>query len=70
MRWFMRDKDPDGKKKVEHIEEERKERERVDRVAEEEAIKDLLVFDQDDMEIDSSKNRAISCKHNTNVIPK
>ena len=39
----------------------------VERAAEEEAIRNLLVFDQDAMEVDYRKKRATSCKHNTNV---
>ena len=44
------------------------ERERVEVIAEEQAIRNLLVFDEDDMDIDYRKRRATSCKHNTNVI--
>ena len=47
--------------------EDKKERERVEKVADKIAIKNLLVLDEDDMEVDYRKKRATSCKHNTNV---
>ena len=67
IRWSQRDKDGDDNN-MEESAEERIERERVEKIAEEQAIKDLLVFDEDDMEIDYRKRRATSCKHNTHVI--
>ena len=53
---------------MDESEEERLERERVEKLAEEEAIKSNLVFDQDEMTIDYRKRRATSCKHNNNVV--
>ena len=69
IRWEDRDKDPNERKEIrKETKEEKEERERVERIAEEEAIRSLLVFDQDSMEVDYRKKRATSCKHNTNVI--
>ena len=69
IRWSERDKDPEkAKERAAETGEERLERERVERLAEEEAISSLLVFDQDAMEVDYRKKRATSCKGNTNVI--
>ena len=69
IRWEERDKDPEERKKQkEESEEERNERKRVEDLAEEEAIKNLLVFDQDTMEVDYRKRRATACKNNTAVI--
>jgi hypothetical protein len=67
IRWELRDKDSTDDTKDESI-EEKAERERIEQIAEEEAIRNLLVFDQDNMELDYRKKRATSCKHNTNVI--
>ena len=68
IRWSEKDRDPEEAKDRENeTEEEKRERERVERLAEEEAIRNLLVFDQDAMELDYRKKRATSCKHNTNV---
>ena len=69
IRWSERDKDPEDKDLLaKETEEERKERERVERAADDEAVRNLLVFDQDTMEVDYRKKRATSCKHYTNVI--
>ena len=69
IRWEERDKGFFEKEDTENeTEEERKERERVEKIAEEEAIRNLLVFDQETMEVDYRKRRATACKHNTNVI--
>ena len=68
IRWSERDKDPNDKDDIKNeTKEERVERERVEKAAEEEAIRNLLVFDQDAMEVDYRKKRATSCKHNTDV---
>ena len=69
IRWSQRDRNKDDiKEQQSETAEEKKERERVEKVAEEIAIKNLLVFDEDDMELDYRKKRATSCKHNTNVL--
>ena len=69
IRWSKRDDDPDDdKKKVNESEEERLERERVEKVAEEEVIKSHLVFDQDEMTKFYRKRKATACKHNNNVV--
>ena len=69
IRWEERDRDPDERKKQkDESSEEKKERERVERLAEDEAIKSLLVFDQDSLELDYRKRRATACKNNTAVI--
>ena len=69
IRWSKRDEESgEAKERQKETEEERKERERVEKVAEEEAIKNNLVFSQDDMELDYRKQRATNCKHNTNVV--
>ena len=70
IRWSQRDVDREELKEIikNETKEEKLERERVEAVAEEIAIKNLLVFDEDDMEVDYRKKRATSCKHNNNVI--
>ena len=68
IRWAKRDEEPgDAKEKENETEEERLERERVEKIAEEEQIKNNLVFNQEEMEIDYRNRRATSCKHNNNV---
>jgi hypothetical protein len=61
IRWSKKDEvSEDDKMKHEESEEER-----LEKLAEEEAIRYNLVFDQDEMTIDYRKRRATSCKHNT-----
>ena len=61
IRWSQRDKDKDElKEQQKETEEERKERERVEKIAEEIAMKSLLVFDEDEMQMDYRKKRATS----------
>ena len=64
VRWAKRD-DEDEEPKVEESDEERKERLRVEHIAEMEAVKATMVFDQDEMLVDFRKQRATNCKHNT-----
>ena len=53
IRWSKRDESPeDAKEKENETEEERKERERLERMAEDEAIRNNLVFDQEEMNLD------------------
>ena len=61
LRWANKGKEED------ETEEEKVERMRVERLAEMEAIKATMVFDQEEMVVDFRKERATNCKHNTAV---
>ena len=61
IRWSKKDEVPEDDK----MKHEESEEERLEKLAEEEAIRYNLVFDQDEMTIDYRKRRATSCKHNT-----
>ena len=62
VRWSRRDEE---EIMINETEEERKERIRLNNIAEMEAVKATMVFDEDEMEVDFRKQRATNCKHNT-----
>ena len=66
IRWSKRDEDmEDAKNEENETTEERKERKRVEKIAEEEAIRYLLVFYEDELEIAYRKRRWL---HHENLI--